>query len=98
MSKRHSLAAACVMCLVFGVAVAQAQPSPGMFGRRGGGLPGGGGTLMLLQSKEVRKSLGIIEDEQAYIQLLSEEIRDKFRNTVSQLRELSPDEHAALLR
>src|SRR5688572_12661288 len=76
------------------VSVAGAQP-PG--GQRGGGRGFGGGMqaspLMLLRIDEVRKELGLSDEQNKQVQELGEELRSSFGGTnFQELRDLSQEE------
>ena len=66
---------------------------PGEFGGRG--FPGrggpGGGMGGLLRMQEVRDELGLVEDQMTDLQALGEEMRDRFRSEMGNMRERMRD-------
>jgi Spy/CpxP family protein refolding chaperone len=101
---RGSLAVGLMVC---SVSVAFAQPGGGGFGGggfgggRGGfgggfGGPGGfGGGLMLLGDENVRKDLGITDDQVKKMEEFQVKMRDEMGQVFQGMRDLSPEERAA---
>jgi Spy/CpxP family protein refolding chaperone len=98
---RLSLAVGLVAC---SVSVAFAQPG-GRGGRGGfggfgggfggGGFGGGGGGLMLLGDENVRKDLGITDDQQKKMEAFQAKVREEMGQVFQGLRDLSDEERTA---
>lgn len=102
------------LCMIFVVTVmpAHGQEGPsdrsrrgrgGDFGGRFGGGPGGpggrGGDLFgLLNAPEVKKALKVTDEEQAYLGILADEVRDKDREFFESIRNLSDDQRREKMR
>lgn len=88
---------AVVGLLVAGIAAAQEQPGrpPGRFGQFLSGFPGRGGiesdVLPLLRSPQVRAELKVTEEEQAFLQMVEENVQKKRQELFGQMRDLSPE-------
>lgn len=99
---RSALAAAAVVGLLV-PSLTLAQPGGGRGGFRGGpggfGGPGGGGLLGMLQIEEVRQEIQLVDEQQAQINALVDDIRnemrDQMRGMFAQMRDLSDEERRA---
>lgn len=94
---RLSLAVGLMAC---SVSVAFAQPGGGRGGFGGGGFGGGGfggggfggGGLMLLGDENVRKDLGVTDDQMAKLQEVQQKAGEKIRGLFEGMRDLSQEE------
>ncbi|MFO0946833.1 MAG: hypothetical protein U1D30_12950 [Planctomycetota bacterium] len=101
------------LCLVLGVSVIPAQGQEdqqdrprrgrGDFGGRFGGGPGGpggrGGDLFgLLSAPEVKEALKVTDEEQAYLGILADDVRDKEREFFESIRDLSEEQRREKFR
>lgn len=93
---RLGLAVGLVVC---SVSVAFAQPGGGRGGRGGGfgggGFGGGGGGLMLLGDENVRKDLGITDDQVKKMEAFQAKVREEMGQVFQGLRDLSEEERTA---
>ncbi|MFN0020526.1 MAG: hypothetical protein ACKVP0_19890 [Pirellulaceae bacterium] len=101
---RLSLAVGLVVC---SISVAFAQPGGGRGGRGGfggggfggggfgGGGFGGGGGLMLLADENVRKDLGITDDQVKKMEAFQAKVREEMGQVFQGLRDLSDEERTA---
>jgi hypothetical protein len=104
---RLSLAVGLVVC---SVSIAFAQPGGGGRGRGGGGFGGGGfggggfggggggfggGGLMLLYDENVKKDLGVTDDQMAKLQEVQTKTRDQIGQLFQGIQDLSPEERTA---
>ena len=94
---RFSLAVGIVACAT---TMAMAQPGggrggPGGRGVFGGGGGFGGGGLMLLQDENVRKDLGVTDDQMKKLEGVQEKIRGEIGELFQGLRDLSDEERQA---
>lgn len=94
---RFSLAVGLMVC---SVSVAFAQPGGG--GRGGGGFGGGGfggggfgGGLMLLGDENVKKDLGITDDQVTKLQEVQQKSGEQIRALFQGIQDLSPEERQA---
>ncbi|MCE9525947.1 MAG: hypothetical protein K8R36_07825 [Planctomycetales bacterium] len=94
---RLGLAVGLMVCTV---SVAFAQPGGrggrgGFGGFGGGGFGGGGGGLMLLGDENVRKDLGITEDQQKKMEAFQAKVREEMGQVFQGLRDLTDEERTA---
>ena len=92
---RLSLAVGLMVC---SVSVAFAQPGGGGRGGFGGGFGGGGfggGGLMLLGDENVKKDLGITDDQVAKLQEVQQKAGEQIRGLFQGIQDLSQEERQA---
>ncbi|MBN1854998.1 MAG: hypothetical protein JW829_19850 [Pirellulales bacterium] len=97
-----------VLSVVLAIAVSSvafAQPAgrpgqrgPGMMGRVGMGGGMGGGEMMLLMNEEVRKEIGLLDDQVEKLREMQEGLRDEAREAFSGFQDLNEDERNARMK